>query len=379
MTRQPSPAPETPSSWVGFKELARRQYERGDYEGALNSYTSALNPDMRCPSSEKQIILSNLVACRLKNGGPAQAQAAVESAKQCIQLNPQWAKGHVRLASAYIALGGHSNDACNELQRALSIDPGNSTAREMLVRELRRDHAHASRANENHHPTEESYDFDESPHPSAYSSSPQHAAMDDSLSWSERIQFHLARVTSWYENQSADVKTIIKIVFIVLVLYVAFGGRFGMEAPRQSGNYGANNAYDQYRRYGTTQTQSQSSHPYTNNNDYGRRGNNHQRRTSSDRDDYYDYNDNYYYNNSPRQSASWHLMDGSVPSMLMLGGIMYAGHRMGINPFQTMMFVNMMQGGRRRMGRGFGMGMGGMGGFGRGRGMGGMGYGRRRF
>ena len=51
----------------------------------------------------------------------AQAEAAVNDAKQCIALNPQWAKGHVRLASAYIAQGGHSNDACNSLQTALTI------------------------------------------------------------------------------------------------------------------------------------------------------------------------------------------------------------------------------------------------------------------
>lgn len=70
------------SSWIIWKEQGKVSYERGDYEGALKSYTSALKPDLYCPAAEKQIILSNMVACRLKVGGPAQAEAAVESAKQ---------------------------------------------------------------------------------------------------------------------------------------------------------------------------------------------------------------------------------------------------------------------------------------------------------
>ena len=57
---------------------------------------------------------------------------------QCIALNPNWSKAHIRLASAYIAQGDHSNDACQALQRALSLDPSNKVARQMLVNELRR-------------------------------------------------------------------------------------------------------------------------------------------------------------------------------------------------------------------------------------------------
>ena len=76
-----SPTPE-PNSWVAYKEQGKVQFERGDYEGALASYSRALNPNLHCPASERQIILSNIVACRLKIGGPAQARAAIENAKQ---------------------------------------------------------------------------------------------------------------------------------------------------------------------------------------------------------------------------------------------------------------------------------------------------------
>ena len=71
-----------PTSWIGLKEQAKGAFERGDYETALTSYGAALHPDLYCPAAERQIMLSNIVACRLKIGGTAQAEAAVEAAKQ---------------------------------------------------------------------------------------------------------------------------------------------------------------------------------------------------------------------------------------------------------------------------------------------------------
>jgi hypothetical protein len=371
---------------MGFKDLARRRYEAGDYEAALSSYTSAIHPDLHCPASEQQILLSNLVACRLKIGGPAQSRAAVENAKSCIALNPNWAKGHVRLASAYVALGGHSNDACNELQRALSLDPGNSTARDMLVRELRRDHAHASSApasssrnegtaagsnnnnnsnnnangNPREYPTEEAQDFV--------------PPMDDTLTFWERIQFHWGRATDWYQNQNDDVKTVCKILLVLLVLYVGFGGRFGLSSnTRQLGNYGSDSAYDQYRRYGTAGHSSQSSYPYDRQQSSGYSS--QQRRTTHSQND--DYNSNDY--SSRRGGSSWgsgfNPFDGSIQSMMLLSGLAYAGHRIGINPWQAMMVLNALGGGHRRFRPRGGFGYGG-GGFGYGRRGG---FGRRRF
>jgi hypothetical protein len=67
---------------MGCKELAKGNFEQGDYEAALTAYCAAINPELNCPASERQIILSNMVACRLKIGGPAHAQAAVDNAKQ---------------------------------------------------------------------------------------------------------------------------------------------------------------------------------------------------------------------------------------------------------------------------------------------------------
>ena len=74
-------------SWSVWKERARGAYERGDYPLALVHYAAALQPGARCPPTERQLILSNMVATRLIIGGPGQVEAAVENAKQVSWLN----------------------------------------------------------------------------------------------------------------------------------------------------------------------------------------------------------------------------------------------------------------------------------------------------
>ena len=72
-----------PTSWMGWKEKAKSEYEQGRYEDALISYRTCITSYQNyCPADERQIILSNMVACRLKIGGVAQAEAAVTTAKQ---------------------------------------------------------------------------------------------------------------------------------------------------------------------------------------------------------------------------------------------------------------------------------------------------------
>ena len=407
-------------SWLDWKEEGKRAYERHDYSTALESYRKALRPEFECPTKADQAVLwSNVVACRLqlvveKEGDP-QARAAVEDAKQCVQLNPNWSKGYLRLASAYIALGGHSNDACNALQSAIRIDPGNSNARQMLIRELRRDHAAAAAAASNE--VDESRDPPLNPDyvppsssPSSSSNtfsatnsatfsssastasasappSPRHdTAVDDGLTWRERVSFQMIRANEWYQNLNGDVKTMIKIGVLLLVMYVAFGGRFGLSSSMMSsessaryhetggrGNYGADNAYEQFRRQRQQQQQQQQQ----------ARRNSYDPSSRAGRDSYSSYHDDGggYYDNSyyapPRRQhhhSSWssssfsisNLFDGSLQSMLLLAGIAYICHRNGINPFQAIFMLNLMGGGRRRGGMYYGGG--GYGGFNRRRG-----------
>ena len=206
---------------------------------------------------------------------------------KCIAINDKWSKGHVRLASSYIALDSsiignnnndstangkqnqrtHSNDACNSLQRALSLDPSNRTARQMLTYELKaRDNSNASNVssatnggartsvNDGHN------HGNVSPEPSAppvtdstsYSSSTPLSSStpftttstgnnnnnnNDDLdidtsspyeSWEGRFHFKWSRMLSWYESLSEDIRTLVKVLLGLVLLYVAFGGRFGL-------------------------------------------------------------------------------------------------------------------------------------------------------
>jgi tetratricopeptide (TPR) repeat protein len=359
--RYPNASPAA-SSWLQHKQQGRDSYESGHYEEALASYRAALNPEYECPPPEAQILRSNVVACRLKLGGVAQASAAVQDAKQCIALNPAWAKGHVRLASAYIALGGgHSNDACNALQTALRLDPSNQLARQMLIRELHRDNNAATDSSTPSAPPEEEDNdhvagsheddtagaFRQRPQPQDEPQQYQdQAPIDDSLSLRERFQFYTIRAKSWYQAQSEQFKLALHVMLVVLALYVAFGGRFGLESaftntPTSRGNYAAGNAYDQYRQGYSTST-------------------NHQK---------YDYLGNSKIHRSRKNSSSsfqWGSFDGgSVMSLITMVGGVYLLHRNGVNPMHALWLVNMFNGGRGRRG-GFyrPRPMGGMGGWG---------------
>ena len=144
---------------------------------------------------------------------------------------------------------------------------------------------------ENYHPTEETpgHSF---PAPSAPPSEPSQTTnngsnydgidVDDidppdpyySLSFSERIQYHLAQIITWYHSQSDDIKTLLKVVCCFLVLYVALGGRFGLDyalggdkSLGRRGNYDRGNAYD---RYSSSSTQNSYSSSYgRDQNQYG--------------------------------------------------------------------------------------------------------------
>jgi hypothetical protein len=214
---------------------------------------------------------------------------------QCISLNDKWSKAHVRLASAYIALGNHSNDACLSLQRAISLDRNNKVARTMLVREMRErnNRERCGRGGSNGSSSSSSsssssprhHNSDETPnhHPSSCTAVPsaplQQHDDDDELDiddideddntpssrqlplqtiFSQRLQ----QLISWYHSQSGDFQTLLLVSILFLVLYVALGGRFGLDSVllgesnhrwnvggvgrTTRGNYGHGNAYERY-------------------------------------------------------------------------------------------------------------------------------------
>jgi hypothetical protein len=203
----------------------------------------------------------------------------------------------------------------------------------------------------------------------------------------DRVSLHVGRAMTWYQSQTDTVQTLLKVLVIMVCLYVAFGGRFGLEyffhpqkggGPKfkyddyypkqqrqyQKGNYEAGNAYDQYynsRRRQESPPQHQQRHQDQQQQQYNR----YSSSSSS-----YDHKDDYHQSRrQPHQgsssSSSFHfpnLFDGSFQSMTILAGIAYFCHRNGINPMQALMMMNLMAGGR---GRGFRRGFGGGGMFGR--------------
>lgn len=72
---------ESASCWQTLKERGRRAFERGDFAAAIARYKAALQHP-NCPASEQQLLLSNMVAARLKIASPEHLKAAVENAKQ---------------------------------------------------------------------------------------------------------------------------------------------------------------------------------------------------------------------------------------------------------------------------------------------------------
>jgi len=356
------------ATWIRHKEEGKRQFQIEQYEDALKYYSLSAKS---CPHSERQIILSNIVACRLKIGGPAMAAAAIRDAKQCISLNERWAKGHIRLASAYTALGDHSNDVCNSLQRSIMLDPSNRIARQMLMKELRRDNVSSVSPHPRPTPTAPPEEMDDSSARRQQrrntSATPADATgveeiddTEDSISIIDRIKIFWNQTISWYHDQPEDIKSLFKVLFGILVLYIIFGGRFGLGGSGYSkrGNYKQGNAYDRFSHGiggNNDGYDSYSSSGYRYNNDFG---NSHRRKRYSHNDD------NNAYHSSSSFPNSFHfrnLFDGSIPSMMFLFGILYLCHRSGINPFQALWMLQFMGGrglGRRRH---MGYGMAGMG------------------
>lgn len=309
----------------------------------------------------------------------------------------------MRLASAYIALGGYSNDACNALQRALQLDPRYPNARTMLVRELRRRGQAESSPNQpepsapsgvyddqeyssNSHQTRS--DSTRRPPDLHHSSPPQNphgepnddhgarsSSIDDTLTWQQRMTFYMERARMWYHSQSETTRNGIWVGIGLVLLYVAFGGRFGLESmshrPRR-GNYQAGNAYDQYyqgqRRSTQAETQRGDYH-YPQSSSFDGHRDPHHRHHQEPSESYYSTN----HRGGSTNSWSFHLpnlFDGSLQSIGIIAGIVYLCHRNGVNPMQVLMIMNVMNGGRGRRRNnnmfGYGFGRGGMmGGFGR--------------
>ena len=341
-----------PRTWLEWKQAGKEAYERGAFATALECYQTALQPQYECAvTADRQVLLSNVVACRLQLG---QAEEALSDAKACVRLNEAWPKAHVRLAAVYQALH-RSNEACNSLQTALRLDPSNRLARDMLVRELRRDQPQrpppqnpAYRAPEettsphSHHPSSSSTTSSSNPRPNTPAAT---VNVDDAWTWQDQARWIKSQILAWYQGQSDTVRYGLWIGLAVILWAIWNGGSLTSTRPQTThGNYGEGNAYDAYYRQ-------RASSSYDNYNPY------------QSRDSYYD--------TSRRQSSydpygtvySQTTWSGpSLPSIAIVAGAAYFMHLQGINPLNALFLLNGL-GRRRRFGGGmFGGGMYGGGG-----------------
>jgi hypothetical protein len=266
------------SGWKHWKQQAKEFYQRNDYHDALQAYRRCLLCDDLVDPIERSVILGNMVACRLQLGGPAHSRAAVTDARECVRLNPTWAKAHWRLGSALSATDGESsNEACNALQTCLRLDANFPGAKQLLLQELRRrDPTTATRtaaaSEESRTPTGQSSTENTNPpppqnpnyHPSSEDERRRrtvHAPpdeMDDGIPWRDRLSMMYTRLSQAYASQTDSVRSLWQVAAVLLLLYVAFGGRFGFEylfssnsqPQRPSASYNSHDAtYETYGRH----------------------------------------------------------------------------------------------------------------------------------
>lgn len=294
-------------NWKSIIREAEIHIKSRNYLGAKEKYQDAL-AHAHSPI-DRALLLSNLVVCRIKLGGDENLNLALNEANECISLREGWSKGYVRLASVYLALGGHSNDACQALQSAIRLDSSNTMARRMLINNLRRDQVQAN--NNDDSVIDDDIDFITGD-----------ADNESILSW---FISSAQRGLEWYRTSDENVKMTVKVVAVVIMLYIAFGGRFGLDSlfgtatntNRSLGNYGQGNAYDRYYNQMSIKHNTASS------------------RLESKREQYYNFNFNSRRDIYDRNSVRYHQSGHSLLYILSTMGLLYALHALGVPVNQT--------------------------------------------
>lgn len=90
----------------------------GDFAGAIALFDQAI-----AAAPDDKSLYSNRSLANLKTRKFA---AAVSDAQQCINLDPSWVKGYIRLGNAY-RLSGQLDKAIKAYQDGSKVDPNNST------------------------------------------------------------------------------------------------------------------------------------------------------------------------------------------------------------------------------------------------------------
>ena len=96
-------------------------YSRGDYQGAINTYSRLIEEVSSSDEPDLHIYYSNRCQCYIKLG---KHREALSDAESCTALKPGWFKGHTRKGACLHALGRYA-DASYAYERAADLDPQN--------------------------------------------------------------------------------------------------------------------------------------------------------------------------------------------------------------------------------------------------------------
>lgn len=104
-----------------LKVEAGNLYTRGDYQGAINTYSRLIEQASSSDEPDLHVYYSNRCQCYVKIG---KHREALSDAESCTALKPGWFKGHTRKGASLHALGRYT-EASYAYERALELDPGN--------------------------------------------------------------------------------------------------------------------------------------------------------------------------------------------------------------------------------------------------------------
>ena len=105
------------------KKLADNAFRSREFSEAIEQYSLALSFD-----PDNHVLYSNRSASYLSNN---EKSKALSDAKKCVELKPDFVKGHSRLAASLQSLQRY-NEAISVFKHILSLDEGNETAKKGL-------------------------------------------------------------------------------------------------------------------------------------------------------------------------------------------------------------------------------------------------------
>ena len=105
------------------KEAGNAAFKSGDYAEAVTQFTLAIEAD------PTPVLYSNRSAAYAKQ---EKYKEALLDANKCIDLKPDWAKGHSRRGAAYVGLKNW-RAAIAAYEAGLELDPASATIKEELA------------------------------------------------------------------------------------------------------------------------------------------------------------------------------------------------------------------------------------------------------